>query len=138
MDKENLKKKVKKYLSTDFVQSEECCDKFVEEWIDAVMAFREKTNNACCVKTLRSLQHFILEESSDSDYIVRRNAMFGDLKEIRRDGFEKRYLHNVKITKTYISAYQKTENEYIDTFGKKRYASYDSFRNVRNRYVGKK
>jgi hypothetical protein len=64
--------------------------------------------------------------------------MFGDLNEIRREGFERRYLFNVSKTKTYIEAYKKTEDEYIATFGKRRYSSYDSFRNVRNRYVNKK
>ena len=69
------------------------------------MEFRSTIQNGCCTKTLRALQHFILEESSSSDYIVRKNAMFGDLKEIRRNGFKRRYLHNIKLTKTYIDAY---------------------------------
>jgi hypothetical protein len=80
----------------------------------------------------------VLEESSSSDYIVRKGAMFGDLNEIRRLGFENRFIYNIKKTKTYKDAYQKTENEYVDTFGKRRYSSYDSFRNVRNRYLKKK
>ena len=35
-------------------------------------------------KHLRALQHFILEESSNSDYIVRKDAMLGDLKENKK------------------------------------------------------
>jgi hypothetical protein len=138
MEKERLIKKAKKYLENSFVESSDCCQNHIEEWIDAVIKFRSTIQKECCTKTLRSLQHFILEESSSSDYIVRSNAMFGDLKEIRRDGFERRYLYNVKITKTYINAYKRTESEYFEMFGINRYSSYDSFRNVRNRHVKKK
>ena len=138
MNKKKLLAKTKKYLKYSFVESSDCCEKYIEDWVDAVMAFRDKVKHDCCLKTLRSLQHFILEESSDTDYIVRKNAMFGDLKEIRRDGFERRYLYNIKITKTYIEAYKKTEKEYFKIFQENRYASYDSFRNVRNRYLKKK
>jgi len=138
MNKEVLIKKAKEYLSNAYIESGSCCEKHFEEWIDAVMLFRSIRQKNCCTKTLRSLQHFILEESTSTDYIVRENAMFGDLKEIRRDGFERRYQHNIKITATYIAAYKKTEEEYIDMFSKRRYASYDSFRNVRNRYAKKK
>ena len=66
-----------------------------------------------------------------------KNAIFGDFKDIRNAGFYRRYLHNVKLTSTYIKAYQLTENEYVETFGKKRYASYDSFRIVKNRIIKK-
>lgn len=138
MDKQRLLKKAKAYLANPYVESDSCCESHFEKWIDAVILFRSISQKECCTKTLRALQHFILEESVSSDYIVRKDAMFGNLNEIRRDGFEKRYQHNVKITKTYIAAYRKTEEEYNQMFGRKRYASYDSFRNVRNRYVKKK
>ena len=46
---------------------------------------------------------------------------------------ENRFLHNTKLFKTYIEAYQKTEEEYEMNFGKKRYSSYGSFRQVRRR-----
>ena len=138
MKKEALLEKIKLYLENEYIETEACCEKHFEEWIDAVMLFRKKTQTDCCTKALRSVQHFILEESMSSDYIVRKNAMFGDLKEIRRDGFERRYQQNIKLSKTYIAAYEKTEKEYISMFGKRRYASYDSFRNVRNRYVRRK
>ena len=137
MKKEELGERVNLYLENSFIESSACCVKHTEEWIEAVMLFRIKTQSECCIKTLRALQYFMLEESSSSDYIVRKNAMFGDLKEIRRDGFERRYLHNIKKTSTYAEAYKLTEKEYILTFGKRRYSSYDSFRNVRNRYIKK-
>jgi hypothetical protein len=59
--------------------------------------------------------------------------MFGDLVEIRTEGFERRYLHNVKIFNTYKQAYDRTEEEYQNNFGKRRYSSYDSFRQVRKK-----
>ena len=138
MDKKIILDKAKTYLDNSYIESGSCCKKHFEEWVNAVMLFRSTDQNECCTNILRSLQHFILEESTSSDYIVRSNAMFGDLKDIRRGGFERRYQHNVKITKTYIAAYMKTEDEYIHMFGKRRYASYDSFRNVRNRYAKRK
>ena len=138
MQKEKLLGKIKLYLDNEYVQTDACCEKHFKEWIDAVMMFRQVTQKDCCTKALRSVQHFILEDSISSDYIVRKNAMFGDLREIRRDGFERRYQHNIKITDTYIAAYNKTEDEYIEIFSKRRYASYDSFRNVRNRQAKKK
>ena len=138
MKKNELIEKSKLYLKDNFIVSDRCCEQHINEWIDAVMSFRSKTQKECCTKTLRAMQHFILEESSSSDYIVRKGAMFGDLKEIRRDGFEKRYVFNIKKTKTYIEAYKLTEDEYVSTFGKRRYSSYDSFRNVRNRYLKNK
>ena len=48
-------------------------------------------------------------------------------------GFEERFHKNCKECKTYVEAYEKTENEYEEYFGKKRYASYDSFRVVMQR-----
>ena len=48
-------------------------------------------------------------------------------------GFEKRFHKHCKATKTYEQAYEKTEKEYEETFGKRRYSSYDSFRVTKNR-----
>ena len=48
-------------------------------------------------------------------------------------GFEERFHKNCKECKTYTEAYEKTESEYEEYFGKKRYASYDSFRVVMQR-----
>ena len=138
MEKSELIKKLKLFLEDNFINKSECCEQNINDWIDAVMLFRSKKKHECCTEILEAVQHFMLEESSGSDYIVRKNAMFGDLKEIRRDGFEKRYIFNIKKTKTYIEAYKLTEKEYIETFGKRRYSSYDSFRNVRNWYLKNK
>ena len=49
------------------------------------------------------------------------------------NGFEERFHKHCKTTKTYLEAYEKTEQEYSDYFGKTRYASYDSFRVVMHR-----
>ena len=138
MTKEDLLKKVSDYIDSNFSDPNKCCEIHLIEWVNAVMDFRSKTVKKCCTKTLRDLQHLVLDDSTSSDYVVRKGAMFGDLNEIRIEGFERRYLFNVSKTKTYIGAYKKTEDEYVTTFGKRRYSSYDSFRNVRNRYLNKK
>ena len=49
-----------------------------------------------------------------------------------------RYLTNIKLCKTYKAAYEKTELEYKKTFSKRRYSSYDSFRQIRSRKMKKK
>jgi len=64
--------------------------------------------------------------------------MLGNLNKISREGFESRYLFNVSKTKTYIEAYKKTEDEYVKTFGKRRYSTYDNIMNVVNCNVNKK
>lgn len=126
-------------MKNDFNSSKNCCNKHVLEWVDAVMQFRKTTHDSCCLYTLRSLHHLILEESSHKDYIVRKNAIFGDLVEIRDIGFEKRYNENDSKTNSYIEAYKKTEEECQFNFGKRRYSSYDSFRQViKRRYPNKK
>ncbi len=48
-------------------------------------------------------------------------------------GFEERFFYYSKNEKTYIRAYEKTEQEYKEHFGKNKYSSYDSFRVVMNR-----
>tara|TARA_R100001463_G_scaffold123992_1_gene180878 strand:+ start:1071 stop:1280 length:210 start_codon:yes stop_codon:yes gene_type:complete len=48
-------------------------------------------------------------------------------------GFEKRFHKYCKESKTYEDAYELTEEEYEKNFGKRRYASYDSFRVTKNR-----
>jgi hypothetical protein len=49
------------------------------------------------------------------------------------NGFEDRFHKNCKLSKTYMEAYEKTEEEYQEYFGKTRYSSYDSFRVVMQR-----
>ena len=53
-------------------------------------------------------------------------------------GFEKRFHKYCKSSKTYETAYEKTEIEYEKHFGKRRYSSYDSFRVSKNRKKGNK
>ena len=53
-------------------------------------------------------------------------------------GFEKRFYYYSKNVKTYIQAYEKTEQEYKQYFGKNKYSSYDSFRVVMNRKIKNK
>ena len=48
-------------------------------------------------------------------------------------GFEKRFHKNCKLVKNYEDAYDLTEKEYSENFGKRRYASYDSFRVTKNK-----
>ena len=48
-------------------------------------------------------------------------------------GFEKRFHKNCQGAKNYEDAYELTEKEYEENFGKRRYASYDSFRVTKNR-----
>ena len=48
-------------------------------------------------------------------------------------GFERKFHKNCKLSKTYEDAYELTEEEYEKHFGKRRYASYDSFRVTKNR-----
>tara|TARA_B110000495_G_C22441725_1_gene277011 strand:- start:41 stop:484 length:444 start_codon:yes stop_codon:yes gene_type:complete len=116
----------------------QCCDDLIETWTKAASKFGSESQNNCCDRTLESLLHFFLEKMTQKNYIVRKNAMFGDLVEIRTEGFERRYIYNVKIMKTYKKAYEKTEEEYQNNFGKRRYSSYDSFRQVRKKTgVGK-
>ena len=111
----------------------QCCDDLIETWIEAANKFRSESSDICCELTLQSLLHFFLEQTCNKSYIVSQNAMFGDLVEIRTEGFERRYLYNVKNYKTYKEAYDKTEEEYQTNFGKRRYSSYDSFRKVRKK-----
>ena len=138
MNEDNLHNKALDYLANNFDSNSKCCEEYIGEWIEAVLLFRSKIPKECCLKTLRSVQHFILEESSSKDYVVRKDAMFGDLFEIRNQGFENRYLSNIKLCKTYKAAYEKTELEYKKTFSKRRYSSYDSFRQIRSRKMKKK
>ena len=53
-------------------------------------------------------------------------------------GFEKRFHKNCKKSKTYKYAYELTEQEYKQSFGKRRYSSYDSFRVTKDRRNRKK
>tara|TARA_R110000803_G_scaffold48061_3_gene99906 strand:- start:2633 stop:2833 length:201 start_codon:yes stop_codon:yes gene_type:complete len=53
------------------------------------------------------------------------------------NGFEDRFHHYCRIEKTNVKAYEEVEKEYEGNFGKRRYASYDSFRVVMSRKLKK-
>ena len=137
MDKKDLIQQVKLYLKDESVDPSINYDNEIIKFIDAFFLFNTNTSEEIFLKTFRALQLSVSAESNRSDYTVAENAIFGDFKDIRNKGFYKRYLHNVKLTKTYIKAYQLIENEYVETFGKKRYSSYDSFRIIKNRLIKK-
>mgnify|MGYP001420055527 CR=1 FL=1 len=131
MNKKDLINKIQLTLVSQ--ESKDSNDMNIEKFIDALVIFESNTSQEIFLKTFIELRNSIFEESSESDYFATKNAKFGDFKDIRNAGFYRRYLYNVRLTPTYIKAYQLTENEYIETFGKKRYSSYDSFRIIKNR-----
>ena len=137
MNKTDLIKKIQLTLDMDSTVSKSSVDSNIEDFIDALVIFESNTSQEIFLKTFVALRNSILQESNSTDYFATKNAKFGDFKEIRNAGFYRRYLHNVNLTSTYIKAYQLTENEYVETFGKRRYSSYDSFRIIKNRIIKK-
>ena len=137
MNKKNLVKNIEVVLDENSIELSIYNERDISKFLDELILFKSNVSEEVFLKTITVLRRAILEES-DSDYTVSQNAIFGDFKDIRNLGFYRRYLHNVKLTSTYIRAYQLTENEYVETFGKKRYSSYDSFRIVKNRIIKKK
>jgi hypothetical protein len=137
MNKKNLVKNIEVVLDENSIELSIYNERDISKFLDELILFKSNVSEEVFLKTITVLRQTILEES-DSDYTVSQNAIFGDFKDIRNLGFYRRYLHNVKLTSTYIKAYQLTENEYVETFGKKRYSSYDSFRIVKNRIIKKK
>jgi len=137
MNKKNLIKNIEVVLDENSIELSIYNERDILKFLDELILFKSNVSEEVFLKTITVLRQAILEES-DSDYTVSKNAIFGDFKDIRNLGFYRRYLHNVKLTSTYIKAYQLTENEYVETFGKKRYSSYDSFRIVKNRIIKKK
>jgi hypothetical protein len=131
MNKADLIKKIQLTLELNSTESKYSIDLNIEKFIDSLVLFESNTSQEIFLKTFKVLKNSVLDQ--ESDYTVSENAKFGDFKDIRNAGFYRRYLHNVKLTATYIKAYQLTENEYVETFGKKRYSSYDSFRIIKNR-----
>ena len=135
MNKEEKLKFKKRHERFDFnnkndpnILNNECCDNLISTLVKVGSKFKSESQDNCCDKTLESLLYFFLKKTTEKNYIVAKNAMFGDLVEIRTLGFERRHLHNVKILKTYKEAYHKTEEEYQNNFGKIRCFSYDTFR----------
>ena len=135
MNKIELINKIELYLDKNSIESSIDSEVYISKFIDALLLFKSNVSEEIFLKTFRILKYSILDESNSTDYIVAENAIFGEFKDIRNAGFYKRYLHNIKLTSTYIKAYQLTENEYVETFGKKRYSSYDSFRIIKNRII---
>ena len=137
MNKKNLVKNIEVVMDENSIELSIYNERDISKFLDELILFKSNVSEEVFLKTITVLRQAILEES-DSDYTASKNAIFGDFKDIRNVGFYRRYLHNVKLTSTYIKAYQLTENEYVETFGKKRYSSYDSFRIVKNRIIKKK
>jgi len=137
MNKKNLIKNIEVVLDENSIELSIYNERDILKFLDELILFKSNVSEEVFLKIITVLRQAILEES-DSDYTASKNAIFGDFKDIRNLGFYRRYLHNVKLTSTYIKAYQLTENEYVETFGKKRYSSYDSFRIVKNRIIKKK
>ena len=54
------------------------------------------------------------------------------------EGFMQRYEDWMKQSETYYIAYQATEREHTELFGKPRFKSYDAFRSSRNNLLFKK
>ena len=137
MNKTDLINKIQLYLDKNSIESSIGSELYISKFIDELLLLKSNVSEEIFLKTFRILKYSILDESKNTDYIVAENAKFGDFKDIRNEGFYRRYLHNVKLTSTYMKAYQLTEDEYVETFGKKRYSSYDSFRIIKNRIIKK-
>ena len=137
MNKKNLIKNIEIVLDENLIELSICNEGDISRFLDELILFKSNVSEEVFLKTITVLRQAILEES-DSDYTVSQNAKFGDFKDIRNAGFYRRYLYNIKLTPTYIKAYQLTEDEYVEAFGKKRYSSYDSFRIIKNRINKKK
>ena len=137
MNKFDLIKKIQLALDDNSKESNFSIARNIEKFIDALVVFESNVSEEIFLKTITVLKNSIFDDSINSDYFATKNAKFGDFKDIRNAGFYRRYLHNVKLTSTYMKAYQLTEDEYVETFGKKRYSSYDSFRIIKNRIIKK-
>ena len=55
------------------------------------------------------------------------------LNMLTEDGFDSRYFHFCRTSKTNLQAYEKTECEFREYFDISKYASYDSFRVSHNK-----
>jgi hypothetical protein len=54
---------------------------------------------------------------------------------ISAEGFVKEFWKRTKTHKTLLAAYEDLEREYQQTFGKRRYSDYNSFRTCRDRKI---
>ena len=88
MEKKDLLNKLIEYLGDDFDSKNKCCEELAGIWAEAATKFRNSNAGECCLSTMRLLLLFFVEESFKNNYIATKNAMFGDLFEIRTQGFE--------------------------------------------------
>ncbi|MBC8266362.1 MAG: hypothetical protein H8E84_05290 [Flavobacteriales bacterium] len=51
------------------------------------------------------------------------------------NGFDDRFWKNCKSEKTYKAAYEKTEKEFEEHFGKRKYSDYNSYRGARDKRI---
>ena len=133
MEKKNLIKNIESVLDKDLIELSICDRQDISKFLDELILFKSNISEEVFLKIIIVLRQAFLGVSAD--YTASQNAIFGDFKDIRNLGFYTRYLHNVKLTSTYIEAYQLTEDEYVKTFGKNRYSSYNSFRIIKNRII---
>lgn len=54
---------------------------------------------------------------------------------LTQEGYFERFFELVTVSGTYQEAYVKLETEYEQYFGQEKYTSYDSFRNMKRRYL---
>ena len=133
MEKKNLIENIESVLDKDLIELSICDRQDISKFLDELILFKSNISEEVFLKIIIVLRQAFLGVSAD--YTASQNAIFGDFKDIRNLGFYTRYLHNVKLTSTYIEAYQLTEDEYVKTFGKNRYSSYNSFRIIKNRII---
>ena len=51
------------------------------------------------------------------------------------NGFDERFWEHCKTEKTYKAAYEKTEDEFAEHYGKRKYSDYNSFRGARDKRI---
>lgn len=52
---------------------------------------------------------------------------------LTHEGYDDRYHHHCKTSRTYQEAYEKTEKEFSEYYDMRKYSSYDSFRVSHNK-----
>tara|TARA_R110002124_G_scaffold229186_1_gene394466 strand:+ start:389 stop:613 length:225 start_codon:yes stop_codon:yes gene_type:complete len=57
------------------------------------------------------------------------------LQLLTEKGFDERYFHHCKSSRTYVEAYEKTELEFFNHFDLNKYSNYDSFRVSHNKRI---
>ena len=106
MEKKNLIKNIESVLDKDLIELSICDRQDISKFLDELILFKSNISEEVFLKIIIVLRQAFLGVSAD--YTASQNAIFGDFKDIRNVGFYTRYLHNVKLTSTYIKAYQLT------------------------------